>query len=582
MLKMPWHGPHWPEGVDRELSGFEKPVISILDEAARQFPDRVYTIFNGGVRTFAQVRETADRIADFLAGRGIGPGDRVAIVLPNLPHYPAIFFGILKAGAACVTCNPLYTPSELHFQLSDSGARAVFCMDHPKFYPATVKAIEQTAVENVVICNVKSFLPPIQGFLGGILGRIPKAGKYEPGHIRFEGAVRDARPRPPAVDIDPERDPALVLYTGGTTGTPKGAVLTHANIVVNNMILEEWLRIPRKPNSPPQKILKGGVHCFLGVLPWYHSFGITCCLLASCSTANRLVCVPDPRAGNPPFTDVLKAIRKYKATLMPAVPALLSAFTDHPLLEKYDLTSLEACFSGGDTLPDKVARSFEDKTGAIVFEGYGLSEAAPLVTANPLDIEHRKFGTIGLPLPGTDIKVVDLVTGYQEMPRGRDGELAVHGPQIMREYWGQPEESAAVFRELDGKRYFLTGDIGHMDEEGFFVLSDRKKDMILVGGFNVYPRDVEEVLYQHPDVALAAVVGLPNGQKGELVKAFIQLKPGKAADKEEIQDFCRERLAGYKRPRQVEFRESVPLSPVGKVLRRALREDGPNNAGREL
>jgi long-chain acyl-CoA synthetase len=258
---------------------------------------------------------------------------------------------------------------------------------------------------------------------------------------------------------------------------------------------------------------------------------------------------------------------------MPAVPTIFVAFTHHPLFNKYDLTSLMGCFSGGAPLPPEVCRQFEAKTGAVIFEGYGLSETAPVASANPTDKSIRKIGSIGFPLPGTDIKILDIETGLAEKPVGEDGEIAISGPQVMKGYWNKPEENRAVFREIDGKRYFLTGDIGRIDEEGYIVITDRKKDLILVGGFNVYPRDVEDILFQHPKVAIAAVVGVPDPRSGESVKAFIQLKPGETATKTEILEFCKTHMAGYKRPKLIEFRNELPISPIGKILRRVLRDE---------
>ena len=572
MAAKPWTTPNWPEGVPHEISGFERPLPSVLDHAARSYPNQVYTIFSGATRTFAQVKETADRVASFLASRGVRKGDRVAIFLPNLPHYPAVFFGILKAGAVCVTCNPIYTAGELNYQLKDAGAKAVFCMDHPQFYPTTVQAVEGTAVETVVICGVKSYLPKLKGFLGSLLGKIPKAGSYRPGHLFFDDAVAGAKPAPPSVEINPAEDVALIIYTGGTTGVPKGATLTHSNFVYNLMALDEWGRLAHEPGRPPEKLRKGGFHTYLGVLPWYHSFGMTVAMLSACYTGSRLVCIPDPRAGTPPFTEVLKAVQTYKPTLMPAVPTIFVAFVNHPHLAQYDLTSLMGCFSGGAPLPPEVCKRFEEKTGAVIFEGYGLSETAPVATANPTNTRQRKVGSIGFPIPGTDIKIVDLEKGRQELPRGQDGEIAICGPQVMKGYWNRTGETEAVFRTIEGRRYFLTGDIGHVDEEGYILITDRKKDMILVGGFNVYPREVEDVLFMHPKVALAAVVGAPDPKSGEMVKAYVQLKPGESATDQELLDFCREHLAGYKRPRVIEFRETLPVSNVGKVLRRVLRD----------
>jgi long-chain acyl-CoA synthetase len=573
MTATTWPAPNWPENVPHDLSGYEKPLFSLLDESASNYPDQVYTIFNDATRTYAQVKDTADRIANFLASRGIRKGDRVAIFLPNLPHYPAIFFGILKAGAVCVTCNPLYTANELNYQLKDAGAKAVFCMDHPQFYPTTVEAIKDTDIETAVICGVKSYLPPIKAFIGGLLGKIPKAGNYQPGHLFFDDVVAGAKPQPPEVEIDPVQDLALIIYTGGTTGVPKGAALVHTNFTSNVMALDEWGRFVHGPGEKADKLRSGGFHTTLGVLPWYHSFGLTVAMLYSCYTASALICVPDPRAGNPPFTEVLKIVQKHKPTIMPAVPTIFVAFTNHTLLDQYDLSSLMGCFSGGAPLPPEVCKQFEEKTGAIIFEGYGLSETSPVASANPTSKEQRKIGSIGFPVPGTDIKILDIDTATTELPQGEDGEIAICGPQVMKGYWNRPEETEDVFCEIEGKRYFLTGDIGHIDEEGYILVTDRKKDLILVGGFNVYPRDVEDILFKHPKVELAAVIGAPDEKSGEAVKAFIQLKPGETATEEEIFEFSKENMAGYKRPKRVEFRESLPVSNVGKVLRRVLRDE---------
>jgi long-chain acyl-CoA synthetase len=571
-----WHGSKWPEGVPYEISGYEKPLFSILDETAREYPNQTYTLFNDAARTFAQAKDAADRVANFLASRGIKPGDRVAIFLPNLPHYPEIFFGILKAGGVCVTCNPLYQASELNFQLNDSGAKAVFVMDHPEFYRTAVKAVHSSPVETVVVCNVKSYLPGFKAFLGGLLGKIPKAERHESGHLMFDDVVKSAESVPPDVDIDPVNQEALVLYTGGTTGVPKGACLSHANLLSNVMSTQEWVLIPPESGGPPTRIEKGGAHTYLGVLPWYHSFGLTLCMLTSCANASRLVCIPDPRAGNPPFTEVLKSIEKYHITIVVAVPTIYSAFVNHPLLDKFNLSSIIGCGSGAAPLPVEVIKQFEEKTGAVIFEGYGLTETSPVITLNPTNADQRKIGSVGLPFIGVDIKIVDLETGLQELPQGEDGEIAASGPQIMLGYWNKPDANKEVFREIEGRRYFLTGDIGHFDEEGFLIITDRKKDLILVGGFNAYPKEIEEELYAHPKVALAAVIGVPDPRTGEAVKAFVQLKPGEEATEAELLEFCKSRLAGYKRPRSIEFRDSLPTSVVGKVLRRVLRDEEIN------
>ncbi|OPX40515.1 MAG: long-chain fatty acid--CoA ligase [Deltaproteobacteria bacterium] len=573
MSRKPWESPKWPEKVPHEIAGYEKPLFSLLDDTAREFPNATYTIFADVGRTYAQVKDTVDRIANFLASRGIQKGDRVAIFLPNLPHYPEIFFGILKAGGVCVTCNPLYKASELNYQLKDSGSRVVFVMDHPQFYATAVEAIRDTDVETVVICNVKSYLPWLKGALGSLLGKIPKADHHEQGHILFDQAVKSARPEPPGFEVDPVKDIANILYTGGTTGVPKGACLSHANLVSNVMTAQEWTWVEPEPGEPKVQMARGGEHTFLGVLPWYHSFGLTLVMLWSCYIGSRVVCIPDPRAGDPPFTEVLKAVEKNKVTILTAVPTIYSAFVNHPLLSSFDLSSITGCGSGAAPLPVEVIKQFEEKTGAVIFEGYGMTETSPVITLNPTNREQRKVGSVGLPFPGTDIKIVDLDTGIQELPDGEDGEIAASGPQVMLGYWNKPEANKEVFREIEGKRYLLTGDIGHFDEEGFLVITDRKKDLILVGGFNAYPKEIEEVLYMHPKVALAAVVGVPDEKSGEAVKAFVQLKPGQEATEQEILDFCKDKMAGYKRPKAIEFRDELPTSVVGKVLRRVLRDE---------
>jgi long-chain acyl-CoA synthetase len=423
-----------------------------------------------------------------------------------------------------------------------------------------------------VVCNIKSYLPRIKGLLGGLLGKIPKADHIQDGHVMYDDIMSRTPADPPHFDIDPTGDLAVILYTGGTTGVPKGAGLSHANFYHNIAMMQEWGRIEHEPGGPLEP-LRTNFHTFLGVLPWYHSFGLTTALLCSCYISGRLICIPDPRAGKPPFTEVLKAVQQYRPTFMPAVPTIFVAFTNHALLDRYDLSSLMACFSGGAPLPPEVCKRFEEKTGAIIFEGYGLSETSPIATVNPTTAELRKVGSIGFPVPNTHIKIVDLKDGTSEMPRGEDGEIAICGPQVMTGYWNKPEENEAAFRKIDGRRYFLSGDIGHVDDQGYIVVTDRKKDMILRGGFNVYPREVEDILYTHPKVALAAVIGIPDPQHGENVKAYIKLNPGETVTEEELLEFCKQNMAGYKRPRAVEFRDDIPLSNIGKVLRRVLRDE---------
>ncbi len=568
-----WNTPFWPDGVSRTIDDYAFPLFKLLDDSAQKYPHSVFTIFNGAVKTYAQVKDTADRIANFLDNKGIKKGDKVAIFLPNLPQFPEILFGITKTGAVAVNCNPVYTANELKHQLKDSQSKMVFCMDHQQFYTNTVNAAKGTDVETIIVCNIKSYLPKFKAFLGGLLGKLPKADAIEPGHLMFDDIVSQSSPNPPAVDIDPENDTAVMLYTGGTTGLPKGAELTHINFTYDTMALHEWCRVVHHEGKPPEKLVTGDYHCVLGVLPWYHSFGLTGALLITCLLGAKIVCIPDPRAGRPPFTEVLKSVEKYRPTTMSAVPTIFVAFANHPDITKYDISSFIGCFSGGAPLPPQVCRQFERKTGSIIFEAYGLTETAPALCINPTFKETRKIGSIGFPLPETDIKILNIEDSSKEMPKGEDGELAACGPQVMKGYWNRPDASDAAFVHIDGKRYFLTGDIGHIDENGYVTITDRKKDMIIVGGFNVYPRDVEDVIYTHPKVELAAVIGIPDEKSGEKVKAFIKLKDGQSAAVEEMHAFCKENMAGYKRPKDIEFRDEIPVSNVGKVLRRVLRDE---------
>ncbi|SMC82340.1 long-chain acyl-CoA synthetase [Desulfocicer vacuolatum DSM 3385] len=571
MTTVYWETPFWPKGVARTISDYHYPLSRILDDTAQKYPEQTFTLFNGKARTYAQTWDTANRVANFLAQYGIKKGDRVAIFLPNIPQFPEIFFGILKAGAVCVNCNPMYTASELNHQLSDSGARMIFCMDHPTLYDTVVTAIEHTDVETVVICNIKSYLPAAKALMGSLLGKIPKAARHLEEHLNFDDIVADAAPSPPVVEIDPEKDAAVMLYTGGTTGVPKGAELTHTNFTYDLKAAHEFFQISHAPGEAPESFRPGGAHTILGVLPWYHSFGLTGAMLFSVFSGNRLICIPDPRAGKPAFTDMLKAVVKYRPTFVPGVPTLFVAITNHPHLKKYDLSAIKACICAGAPMPPEVCRQFEEKTGAILFEVYGLTETAPAVTSNPPTKEHRKIGSIGFPIPGTDVKIVDIDTGTTILPIGEEGELAVHGPQVMKGYWKRPDANAETFTTLEDKRYFLTGDIARIDEDGYISITDRKKDMIIVSGFNVYPREIEDALYAHPSVALAAVVGVPDEKQGEAVKAFVALKPGLTASEAELMAFCKEKLTGYKRPRFIEFTDDIPTSNVGKVLRRALK-----------
>ncbi len=572
-MKELWHKKKWPEDVSETLVYPKKPLFAILDDTAETDGELPYTVYDGQSWTFNQVKDETDRIANFLAAKGIGKGDKVAIFLPNVPHYPTVFFGALKTGATVVTCNPSYRAGELNFQLKDSGATVVFVFDHPKITPTCYEAIKGTDVNLVVICSIKRFLPKIKAVIGGLLKKIPKSPYYEEDKtVFYDDIVAHYEPNPPTVDINPD-EVALILYTGGTTGTPKGAALRHSNLYSNILQIYEWVVLDPNDIDAPKKIVYGE-EVFVGALPWYHSYGLTLTMLMSAKYACQLVCIPDPRAGDPPLSELLRDLEKYRGTIFNCVPALYAGVVNHPNVNNYDLSSIKICSSGAAPLPPELAKQFEDVTGAILFEGYGLSETSPVTHINPTNKTDRKFGSIGLPVPDTIARIVDIETGTNVLGVGETGEIAIHGPQVMEGYWNKPDETDNVMRQIEGKRFFLTGDIGHMDDEGFFIISDRRKDMVNVGGLKAYPREIEDIFYEHPKVAMVAAIGVPreDDPSNEFVKAFIVLKEGQTATGDEFIEWARDKMAGYKRPREVDIVDTLPLSQVGKVLRRELRK----------
>lgn len=571
-----WHKHKWPEMVKKSLEPYPtEPLFKILEDTAKKSGELPYTIFSGTTTTYRETNEAANRVANFLVKKGVKKGNKVAIFLPNTPHYPIVFFGILKAGATAVTCNPTYTSDELNYQLKDSEAKMVFAFDHERFAPTAYKAIKNTKVEQVVICSAKDFLSKLKGVLGGLMGKVPKSPYYEEDITLFyKDIISSNDPVKPDIEINPEEDLAMLIYTGGTTGVPKGVMLTHKNIYSNILQLDEYIWIHPDDGGKPHK-LRHGKEVFIGALPWYHSYGLTLTMIGGAFYGAIVIPIPDPRAGNPPLTVLLETIHNHKVTILHAVPTLYSAIANHPNVDKYDLTSILGCGSGAAPLAPELAKDFERITKGTIFEAYGLSETSPCTHLNPTNKEQRKFGTVGFPISDTYVKIVDLETGEKELPHGEDGEIALSGPQVMKGYWKKPEATAEVFRELDGRKYFLTGDIGYLDDEGFTIITDRKKDMIIVGGLKAYPREIEDILYGNPKVKLAAVLGLPdlNTPGNEYVAAFLVLKDGETATEEEIIEWCRDRMAGYKRPRKVEFRDELPLSTIGKVLRRVIKDE---------
>jgi len=536
--------------VERSLPYPAIPVSGLLDSAASRFPAVTATRFYAARLSYAELHRRAASLAASLVSMGVKPGDRVGLLLPNCPQFPIAFFATLRAGAIAVPTNPLYTPREIETQYRDAGVETVVCADI--FLKHLLTARVKTAVKRVIVTDIKEYLP----FPLSALYPIKKKKDFgnvivpsEPWIRRLPDLLRIAN-KPPELAVKPD-DVAVLQYTGGTTGTPKGAMLTHRNLVANAMQSAAWLPI-KEP----------GKEMFLSVIPFFHVYGLTTALLAPISMAATLVIHANPRE----IPAILKLAHKTRPTIFPGVPTMYVAIINRPDIAKYNLRSIKACISGAAPLPPEVRRKFEALTGGKLVEGYGLTEASPVTHANPIFGLYKEG--IGIPLPDTEARIVDVETGSKVLATGEPGELCIRGPQVMKGYWGKPEETAGVLR--DG--WLHTGDIATMDGDGYFAIVDRKKDVILASGYNVYPREVEDALFEHPAILEAAVIGVPDEYRGETVKAFIVLKGGKVATEEEIRAFCKERLAPFKVPRQIEFRKELPKTLVGKVLRRALRE----------
>jgi len=549
-MEKPWLK-HYEEGVPHILEYPQKILSVLLQEVAEKHGEKPAIFFFGRILTFDQLNCLIDRFAAILHHLGIGKGDRVAIVLPNLPQYPIVHYAIMRLGAVIVPVNPLYVERELKYQLNDSGAKAAIVLN--LVYPRLKAIRAETSLENIIVTSVKDYLPPLLKLLyrfkerkKGTVARVKK----EPGVHFFMELMKQKLPSAPEVKVS-VNDVAMFLYTGGTTGVSKGTVLTHENLVANAFQTRSWV-----------SDIRDGEEVILSALPFFHSYGMTTCMHLSLVCHSKALLVPrfDTR-------QVLKLVQKHRVTIFPGVPTMYIAINNYPDVNKYDLSSIRACISGGAALPVEVQRQFERLTGGRLVEGYGLSEASPVTHANPL-YGLRKEGSIGVPFPSTEAKIVDLET-CEDLPVGEIGELAVRGPQVMQKYWNRPEETQQTLR--DG--WLLTGDVARMDEDGYFYIVDRKKELIITSGFNVYPREIEEVLFQHPKVAEAAVIGVPDAHRGEVIKAYVVVKEGKTATTEEIISFCQGKLARFKIPKIVEFRPELPKSMIGKVLRRVLIEE---------
>jgi len=536
----------------------EWTVPDLLRRSASRFPDSPALFFYGTRISFHELNDLTTRCALGLRRLGVQPGDRVALMLPNIPQAVIAYYGVLKAGGIVTPTNPLYVEREIESQLIDSGSETIIALD--LFYPRLSAVRERTHLpERIIITSLRDFLPAMKRLIYPLKARWEKRwvaiDKTPPVYDFLElldcASSQSDSDVPPLPSVEPDAL-AQIQYTGGTTGTPKGVMLTHRNVVVNAMQGRLWCSDFRE-----------GKEVFLGAVPLFHCYGLSTCQNLALATGCEIVLLPRFHAD-----EAVKAIHKHGVTILSGVPVMFSMITDFPQVSRYDLHSIRVCLCGASPLPAEVQEGFERLSGVKISEGYGLSEAGPTTHCNPIHGEHPR-GSMGLPFPDTDARVVDVETGLRDIPIGEAGELIVRGPQVMRGYWKKEGDTQAVLR--DGWLY--TGDIVRRDEQGFFFFLDRKKDVIKPWGETVYPREVEDILFQHPAVREAVVVGAPDRHYGEAVKAFVVRKDGYDVSEKELIDHCRQSLARFKVPVAIEFRSELPRTIIGKVLRRALRDN---------
>ena len=550
---LPWLKGYDPE-VPASLDYPEAPIFELFRETVRKRPGSRALAFFGKAVSYGELGRLAESAAYALGKAGIGRGDRIALLLPNCPQFVIAYYGILMAGATVAPVNPLSTETELLHIFRDGEVKAAIALDLLAGRLESVRdrcreAGESHLLANTYYTSLKEFMPFPLSMLYPLKQKLPPGAKERlSGGGRLSCLLKETPGAftPPGIDV--RKDTAVLIYTGGTTGKPKGVMLSHFNLVVNAMQCAAWGSI-----APEDSIL--------AVLPIFHGFGMSVCMNASFIKGGSCVLLPRYEVG-----DLLKSMHRYRPTLFAGVPTMYNGLINHPELKKYDLTSLRGCFVGAAALAPEIKRRFEDLTGGNLMEGFGLTEAVTAICCNPYR-GVNKTGSIGIPFPDVVIEIRDLEND-RELPPGEVGELVIKAPDVMLGYYNRPEENAEALRE----GWLHTGDMGYMDEEGYFYIVDRKKDMIITGGFNVYPREVEDVLYQHPAVSEASVIGVPDQHRGEMVKAYIAFREGFTAGPDEIIAFCREHLLPYKVPRQVEIREDLPKSIIGKILKKTLRE----------
>jgi long-chain acyl-CoA synthetase len=542
----------YEKGVPETISYEEICMPDILDRTAKEFADNTALIFQGYKLTYRQFKEMVDRFATCLADFGIKQGDAVAILLPNLIPCVVAYFSILKIGAITVMNNPLYTDRELEHQFNDSGAKALITLD--LLANRMIDLRPKTKIRQIVYTSIGDYLPFPKNLLFPLVAKKKKLAadvKQAPDVFTWKDCISKYQQRPPTVKLGFE-DAAMYQYTGGTTGVSKGVMLTHANLSKQVQQAAVWF---------PQ--FEKGTQIVLGALPYFHVFGMSTAMNFAVHVGWAQVLVPRPQP-----EPLLEAIRKFRPTFVALVPTMYIGMLNHPDLKKTDMSCIKGAFSGSAPLPVEVIHEFERITGAVIVEGFGLTETTPVTHINPFG-GIRKVGSVGVPISDTECRIVSLDDGVTDVPVGEPGELIIKGPQVMKGYKDMPDETANTLRN----GWCYTGDIGTMDQDGYFYIVDRKKDMIISGGFNIYPRDIDEVFYQHPKVQEACAIGIPDPKRGENVKVFVVLKEGETATQKELLEYCATKLAKFKLPAEIEFRKELPKTNVGKILRKQLRTE---------
>jgi long-chain acyl-CoA synthetase len=559
---LPW-AKKYPASVDWSAPMPVRPLYDILDEAVKKYPYNIAVDFLGKLYTYREVDALVVRAAKGFQNLGVKKGDRVGLFLPNTPVYLVLYFAVLKIGGTVVNFNPLYADREVRNQIEDSGCAIMATIDVPSVYDKLAKMLGNTCLQRIIVARMVDLLPTMLSCLYRVakfreIAHIPNDER----HVQFSAFIANDGHFTPAA-IDPAQDIAVLQYTGGTTGVPKGAMLTHANLMANTV--QSNMLFPK---------VAWGKERMLGVLPFFHVFAMTAVMNFTIRIGGCIIMLPRFE-----LEQVVKTIHKKRPTLFPAVPTIYTAINHYKNLAKYDLHSIKYCISGGAPLPLEVKRDFERLTGCVLVEGYGLSETSPVTHCNPVEGEN-KAGSIGLPAPGTFIEIVSLDDHKTNLPQGESGEICIRGPQVMKGYWHQPEETAMVMEQTPDGMRLHTGDVGYLDPDGYTFIVDRIKDMIAAGGFKIYPRHVEEAIYLHPAVEECIVAGVPDEYRGQTVKAWIKIRAGQVLTASEIKAFLKDTLSPMEMPKLIEFRDSLPKTLIGKLSRKLMLEEDEKNTSK--